>query len=59
MESEGSMPHSQQPASCPYPESHQSSHVSNTIPWIFYGDKLLEPRPIPKLDDHPISAVHA
>jgi hypothetical protein len=25
MEREGSLPHSQQPATCPYPETHQSS----------------------------------
>ena len=25
---------------------------------MFYGEELLEPRPIPKLEDHPLSAVH-
>jgi len=24
----------------------------------FYGEELLAPRPTPKLDDHPLSAVH-
>jgi hypothetical protein len=24
---------------------------------IFYGEELLAPRPIPKLEDHPLSAV--
>jgi hypothetical protein len=24
---------------------------------IFYGEKLLAPRPTPKLEDHPLSAV--
>jgi hypothetical protein len=27
----------------------------NTL--IFYGEELLDPRPTPKLDDHPLSAV--
>ena len=25
--------------------------------WIFYGEELLAPRPTPKLEDHPLSAV--
>jgi hypothetical protein len=25
---------------------------------IFYGEELLAPRPTPKLEDHPLSAVH-
>jgi len=27
MEPEGSLPHSQEPATCPYPETDQSSHA--------------------------------
>ena len=64
MESESSLPHSQVPATCPYPErrSHQNIRagprpfwtVRNTI--HFYGEELLAPRPNPKLEDHPSSA---
>jgi hypothetical protein len=74
METEGSLPHSQVPATCPYPEPAQSSpyphipyHSISTGPrlclWIFrkkirfHGDELLAPRPTPKLDEHPLSAV--
>jgi hypothetical protein len=27
MEPEGSLPHSQEPATCPYPETYQSNHA--------------------------------
>jgi hypothetical protein len=67
MEPEGSLPHSQEPATCPYPEPYQSSpqRISpgprlcivfcNMV--IFYGEELLAPRPTPKLEGHPLSAV--
>jgi hypothetical protein len=29
--------------------------IRNVI--IFYGEELLEPRPTPKLEDHPLSAL--
>ena len=80
MEPEGSLPHSQQPATCPYSKPDKSSPKSHApFPllrlyqrissspkqlWmfrnmaIFYGEELLAPRPTPKLDDHPLSAVH-
>jgi hypothetical protein len=62
MEPEGSLPHSQEPATCPYPEPMQRispgqrlcQMFRNVI--IFYGE-LLAPRPTPKLEDHPLSAV--
>ena len=28
------------------------------LTWVFYREGLLAPRPAPKLDDHPLSAVH-
>jgi hypothetical protein len=65
MEPEGSLPHSQEPATCPYPElkSYQRSSPGprfcmvfrNMV--IFYGEELLAPRPTSKLKDHPLSAV--
>jgi hypothetical protein len=33
MEAEGSLPHSQQPAACPYPEPHRNSSRPHTISW--------------------------
>ena len=33
METEGSLPHSQQPATCPYPDSHQSSPWPHRTSW--------------------------
>ena len=70
MKPESSLPHSQFPTTCPYPEPARSTQVvpqyqsrsqaflandSNTI--SFYGKELLTPRPNPKLEDHPLSAV--
>jgi len=67
MEPEGSLPHSQVPATPPYPETARSHR--NISPgmrftlWLFrnmtrfYGEELLAPRPTPKLEDHPLSAV--
>jgi hypothetical protein len=66
MEPEGSLPRSQVPATCPCPEPARSMHsispVLRLTLWLFrnirfYGEELLAPRPNPKLEDHPISAV--
>jgi hypothetical protein len=53
MESEGSLPQSQMLATCLYPEAY--SLFRNMI--RFYSEELLTPRPTPKLEDHPFSAV--
>jgi hypothetical protein len=56
MEPEGSLPHSQEPATCPYPEPYQSKSYQRISPGprlcivfrnmvIFYGEELLAPRP--------------
>jgi hypothetical protein len=67
MEPEGSLPHSQEPATCPYPEpllkSYQTISPGPRFCMVFrnmvtfYGEDLLAPRPTPKLEDHPLSAV--
>jgi hypothetical protein len=68
MEPEGSLPHSQQPDTCPYPEPYQRKLYQRISPGprlcqkfrnviLFYGEELLAPRPISKLEDHPFSAV--
>ena len=89
MEPEGSLPQSQVPTTCPYPEPARSSphpHIllpedtNSHVPFPllrlyqrispgprhlypfrnkgnFYGEELLAPRPTPKLEDHPLSAV--
>jgi hypothetical protein len=63
MEPEGSSPYTQEPATCPYPEPDQPSLRFRGFLWyfvtwfIFYGEELLAPRPTPKLEDHPLSAV--
>jgi hypothetical protein len=93
METESSLPHSQEPATCPYPEPAQSSpwpsHPTSSISFptfhvpklmslfrswghnkesvqvrgvfcllrniiTFYREELLEHRPTPKLEDHPL-----
>ena len=53
MEPEGSLPHSQASATRPY-----SKHCACFLKWMFYREGLLAPRPTPKLEDHPLSAVH-
>ena len=65
MEPEGSLPHSQASATCPYPVPAQSSPHTHIPPackyfltWMFYREGLLALRPTPKLEDHPLSAVH-
>ena len=61
MEPEGSLLHSQVPATCPNPEPN-SPDPRLTV-WIFrnrirfYDEELLAPRPTPKLEDHPLSTV--
>ena len=64
MEPEGSLPHSQVPATCPYPEPVPKDQSSQRLSvWTFrnkirfYGEELLASRPIPKLEDHPLSAA--
>ena len=69
MEPEGSLPHSQESATCPYPEPYPLLNLYQRISpgprlcdlfrnmVIFYGEELLAPRPTPKLEDHPLSAV--
>jgi hypothetical protein len=53
MEPRGLSPHLQEPASL-VPRLFWIFH--NMIN-SFYGEELLEPRPTPKLEDHPLSAV--
>jgi len=69
MEPEGSSPHSQVPATCPYLQpalSSQYPHIllevrsflcEHLVTIYFYGEQLLAPRPTPKLEDHHLSAV--
>ena len=60
---EGSLPHSQVPATCPYPvhqyinlgPRHYLFMFRNLI--CFYSEELLAPRPTPKLEYHSLSAV--
>jgi hypothetical protein len=54
MEPGGSLPHSQQPATCPSPCPRLCTLFRNIL--IFYGEELLALRPSPKLEDHPLSA---
>jgi hypothetical protein len=53
MVSQDSLLRSQVPATCPYSELC----VNISQQHIFYGEELLAPRPTPKLEDHPLSAV--
>jgi hypothetical protein len=59
MEPEDSLPHSQEPATCPYPNNSPGPRLCymfrNMV--IFYGEELLAPHPTPKLEDHPLLAV--
>ena len=50
METEGSSPYSQQPATRAFLQYFVTC-------LIFYGEELLAPRPTPKLEDHLLSAV--
>ena len=54
MEPEGSLPYSQAPATLS-PEEASAHEYFLTI--FFDGEELLAPRPTPKLEDHPSSAV--
>jgi len=53
MEPEGSLPHSSVTDNCPYPEPVWT--ILNAM--CFYGEELLAPRPTPKLEDGPLSAI--
>jgi len=61
METEGSLRHSQVPATCPYPEPAQVQvwgfSCKCYIAGYVYGEELLAPRPTSKLEDHPLLAV--
>ena len=62
MEPEASLPQSQVPATCPYPEPDQSRSEAYSLTvseqdTFFYCEELLAPRPTPKLEDHPLSAL--
>jgi hypothetical protein len=35
MEPKGSLPHSKEPATCPYPESYQTFHRASDLGWFF------------------------
>jgi hypothetical protein len=52
MKSAGSLPCSQEPAN-----SEALCNISQQAV-SFYGEELLAPRPTPKLEDHPLSAIH-
>jgi len=57
MEPEGSLPQSQVPATCTIlnPGPRQVFMIRNKT--VFYGEELSTPRPTPKQEDHPLSAV--
>jgi hypothetical protein len=59
MKPEGSLPHSLEPATCPYqrisPRPRPCEVFRNMV--IIYGEELLASRPTPKLEDHSLSAV--
>jgi hypothetical protein len=70
MEPKGSLPHSQVPATYLYPEPAQSIPYAHILllegPFVceyfvtkirFHSEVLLAPRPNPKLEGHPLSAV--
>jgi hypothetical protein len=67
LEPEDSSPQSHVPATCPYHQQNRSHQNISPRPrlsvWTFrnvicfYSEKLLPPRPTPKLGDHSVSAV--
>jgi len=62
MELEGSLPRSQVPATCPYPEpdcqSRSKAYRINVSQHdTFSGSVVVTTSPNPKLEDHPLSAV--
>jgi hypothetical protein len=65
MEPEVSLPHLQQPATCPSRELRSTKFSVQVwslkkyfvTSWVFHGEELLAPRPTPNLEDHPLSAV--
>ena len=56
MEPESSLPYSQLPAICPFQRKHLAYEYFLTF-FFFHGEDLLAPRPTPKLENHPLSAV--
>jgi hypothetical protein len=69
MEPERSLPHSQEPATCAYPEPDRSRHVYDKetvqfqgtslcfVTCSVFGKELLASRRPPELEDHTLSAV--
>jgi hypothetical protein len=62
MEPGRSLPHSLEHATCPYPEQQRIGPGPRLVRMfrniiLFYGEDLLSPRPTPKLEDHPLSAL--
>jgi len=70
MEHERSLPHSQEPTTCAYPEQDQSNHVyyKGSVRFrgsslcfvtcsVFGGEELLASRPTPDPEDHTLSAA--
>ena len=64
MEPTCSLPHSQEPITCPYHMSYQSISPGPKLSVRtfhnkirFYCEELLVPRPNPKLEDHPLEAM--
>jgi len=57
---EVSLPCSQRPSTGPYPEPYARTNPSPCVilrnKLVFYGENLLAPRPIQKLEVHPFSA---
>jgi hypothetical protein len=61
MEPAGSLPHSQQPATCPYTKYQSRSEVfcvNISYQDTFYVQEFLAPSPTSQLEDHPLLAVH-
>jgi len=61
MKPEGSLPHSQVSANSPYLKSVSPGPSISVRTFRnkirFYGEELSAPRPNPKLEDHPLSAI--
>ena len=59
MEPESSLPYSQAPATLPdcFVSRRSISLMSISEHFVFHGEELLAPRPTPKLEGHPLSAV--
>jgi len=63
MQPQGSSPHSQAPATCPYPEAVQKEQSKLKGLWKVrtavnvYGEVLLALRPTPKMEVHSLSEL--